>query len=226
MLLNQIMLATDSDPTLKIIIGVIFAGIWVVAQLASALGKKKDKTPEADYPIPMPDHLPPQPPPRRPPPLSKRQEDYPQRQVDTDQTSTQSRQRPSAERQKKKVVVVREPSVVIPRQPPRQKASPPQRRYQPQSQTLQSPARAPAVPTPTARGSMTSESAFEESTFRPAIRNLQPAVPRRATDVPIKAQSLRAQLVPANLRTQYVLTEILRPPLALRDETADPWRPQ
>lgn len=75
-----ILAAGGEDPTVKIIIGVVVAVFWVIAQVAGALGKKEDKS------LPLPSEQPPQPrPPRqtprpdRVPPVQRRQKPQPPR---------------------------------------------------------------------------------------------------------------------------------------------------
>ncbi len=75
--LEQLNILAEKDPTLQIIIGVAAFAIWILAQLASALGKKKDKVrlPEHDQqqaPVEFP-HAP-QPPPRQAPSPAHRQQ--------------------------------------------------------------------------------------------------------------------------------------------------------
>jgi hypothetical protein len=73
-----ILAAGGEDPTVKIIIGVVVAVFWIIAQVAGAVGKKPDKTvppPEPPRP-PRSQQRPPQA--NRPPPL-RRQKTQPSR---------------------------------------------------------------------------------------------------------------------------------------------------
>lgn len=71
-------LAQDDSSTLKVIIGIVFAGIWIIAQILSSVGKKKEKPPQqADYPIDItPDTMPAPVPPRQQRPVKHRVETH------------------------------------------------------------------------------------------------------------------------------------------------------
>jgi type IV secretory pathway VirB10-like protein len=86
-------LAQEESSTLKVIIGIVFAGIWIIAQILSSVGKKKEKPPpQADYPIELPrDSMPvpvPAPPPRQQRPVKQR--------VETKQRQREQQRRPQS----------------------------------------------------------------------------------------------------------------------------------
>lgn len=208
MLADFHILAQNDDgggTTLKIIIGLVFAGIWVVSQIITAMGKKKDQTSPEDYPVvlppeaPVPQRSPPprQAPPRRNPdrPVSERPApvQYPSPRVEAPpvkhRRETHQRQRQQAKR------------------PPPPPSAPPPRREEP---VIRVPERIASFEpaTPSAARAMP-QSAQTAGAGMTAAR-------RSPADGPNATQRLRAILRPKNLRKEFILTEILQPPLATR----------
>jgi hypothetical protein len=178
---DYINILAESDPTLKIVIGLIFAGIWVVAQILSALGKNKEKTraPDANYPAGLPPEAP-LPPPRparqTPRPVKKRVETKQRQRLDRQQTQRVEQQ---VERMHPPQRSMQVPAGRVPPLPPAQ---------QPSSQPVER-----------------------------VIGLVAKPVARATPKGPTSAQRLTAILRPKNLRKEFILTELLQPPLALRE---------
>ena len=166
--------APDDDGVgiFKLIVPIIIAVFWVVAQILSSLGdKKKKRTPpaEAEYPISLPSEVPPpQPIPQRAP---KQQRPVKHR------AQTNQQQRQNAQRSAPPPLQQR-----VNPQPTRQPAA----RLDPNSPILQAEVGSRAG-SASSRGSVTS-------------------------------QQLRALLRPKSLKHAFILTEILQPPVGIRDD--------
>ncbi len=168
---TSILAASDSEPTLKIIIGLIAAGIWVIAQIASAVGKKKDKSRVPEQEIIVDVSRSDQAPPRR------------TQQVPHQQRPGKQRPEPNQRRQRAGQYQDQQ-QVRVPQPPPLQQQQ--QRRQMPEAS-------------------------------RPVAR-LEPAVPHASPLQIGKRDRLRTLLRPKNLQKEFLLTEILQPPIALRPE--------
>ena len=173
-------LAQQEDPTLKIIIGVLFAGIWIFTQVLAAWNerqKKKQRQQNRQIELPPDVIVPPsrqQPPPRRVPPVSAEQAKREKR----------IEQRPLRQ-QKQRTGPPPRPKIL--QAPPPQQPRPPAR-----------PAQAQQV----FRQPVAVESAAEETPT--------------ATKMPAGSLRLRTLLRPKNLRKEFILTEILQPPVSVR----------
>lgn len=187
-------LLAAEDPVMKLVIGLVVAGIWVVFQIAGAMPKKPDKRrpPSTMQLPPRTNELPPralEPPARRHPDLPG-----PRRGVLTQsgRPAPTVRNRPDV-----RPPLWNRPPVKAP----------------PLPQPLPKPARA-MPPTPTAPRPA-------PVVRRPAVAPVQAAVAQApaaaAPDRLPRKEFLDALLKPRNLKKAYLLAEILQPPVALRD---------
>ncbi|MGN6627145.1 MAG: hypothetical protein ACTHLN_11060 [Tepidisphaeraceae bacterium] len=181
-------LLAAEDPVLKLVIGLVVAGIWVVLQIAGAMSKKPDKRrPPSTLQLP----------PRTMEPPARRHPDLPgpRRGVLTQsgRPAPTVRNRPD----------VRPPLV----KPPPVMRAPVKAPPLPQPVRAMPPAPTAARPAPVVRRPAVAPT--------PAAVTKAPAA--AATDRLPRKQFLDALLKPRNLRKAYLLAEILQPPVALRD---------
>jgi hypothetical protein len=198
-LFASILAATESDLP-KIIFGLIFFVIWALSALVSWLNKKQQE--------------------------AKRERVRQEIERATRRGAPQPvRQQPQRRREPARIaegIAQRFPDVLLPPSPP----SPPPRI--PQSQE-----RRPVPPTPVRRPPKQPQSRrhvsvappplpalfLESAPAQPYVNITQPAA--RAQAPTVDAKAVRHWLSPATLRHQFILTEILQPPLALRPDPHD-----
>jgi len=203
-LMLYILAAGDSDPTITILVGAVAVAIWVIGALASAAKKQKKRTGgEKSWEDILRDlsGAPPRPPSAPAPPPVPRQQPTaaPPRRVE-------QRPRPAASRPMP-------PSRPAPRPMPVPQAQPSVRRpkrHPAPVQTPPPPPKAPVTATPPLLASphpgdvMATEIGSGEARAKALLASPM-------------AVAIAKWMTPAKLRHQYMLTEILQPPLALRE---------
>ncbi len=197
--LQHILAASDDGgSTVKIVIGLVFAGIWVIAQILASVGKKKDKTRPAsgNQPIVLPHEMaqPPASAPRQQPPVQKRIETKQQQRLEK-----QNRQRMQQQR------IDQQPQMPTRSSTPSRQSPPPPIRQQRQT----APSMRPAVALPP-------DSPIAATAF--GTRSQQAS---RTNTGPTPAHRLHAILRPGNMQKEFILTEILQPPLSQRPDRHD-----
>jgi len=166
----------ESDPTVKIVIGVVFAGIWVLSQVASAWSERRKKQQQQVPPPPRPARAP-----RGVPtggPMPQRAPQQPR--------------------------------------PPHSVAPPPLRRGSvPQSVPQSVPRRqAPARTVPSAQ--QTATTIQENAAAVKADAHVYRTKQSSPSEGPTRRDRLKSILRPRNLRKEFILTEILQPPISVR----------
>jgi len=195
-------LAQGEDPTLKIIIGVVFAGIWILAQVLSAWNerqKKKQrqqKTGQTDLPS---DVIVPIPAPRREKPAqSSRRNQAPPR------TQAPPRNQPPARSQPPRIPQQARQQANLP--PRRTAPPPPMQKPRPVAQESQS---TPAMSAKRQQAQVAAEDLAEAS-------GSSAPVATSSSGIPQSSARIRSLLRPRNLRKEFILTEILQPPVGIR----------
>ena len=214
----------DTDDAIKLVFGVIVAIIWGISALASFFKKQQKDgeeqrrhrenwerinqemraratTAERTLSQPQgwtPPHMPPGMPPLPQVPPARPASRPPPPPVFAPTRSIDARPVPVRQPVPRRVIPVAQPAH---RQPP---ARPKQKPKKQKSRDLP-----PAPPLPSAIPAAVPVAARAVSEARPAARPAAPA--------PADAAALSRWLNPGTLRSQFILTEILQPPLALRD---------
>jgi hypothetical protein len=179
----------ESDPTVKIVIGIVVFLLWVISQVAGAVGSKK-KTP----PVPqMPSQLPL---PRRNPPARGER---------VQRDASVNRQAPPrpitpAERRAQAKNAARQEKLR------RQNEERARALQQMQQRGVSQPPPLRVAPAP------------EAQDVRSKVVVAATPVPSRAAEGPTRRERLRSILRPRNLQKEFMLTEILQPPVALRND--------
>jgi hypothetical protein len=188
MLIGLHILARGEDDAVKIIFGIIVVVVWIVSAIASQLKKQKQQ--------------------------QKKEADWERiLREQTQGTPPQSQQQtpPVLRPQPQRTVPPPTPSRPRPvpqakkRSVPKQRPSPPRPVSRPQSPP---PRQVPAM------------ARTEESDTHAVLTRQAPAAPVQPLRPPpsLTTESLARWLRPATLRQQFILTEILQPPLSLRDQ--------
>jgi len=224
MLTAPIILASSSDDSwVKLIFFVIVAILWGIGQLAAKLGKKQNKPRQPFTPTFQPPQVA-----KAPPPLPAEQAlGVTTRRVGAGGVTITTRvvktvpplrtvakvppQRPKVAAKP----LARAGAKPPPYKPPRSPKVP----QQPKAARQSAPRTPPPLPIPAPSRAMPAAQAVGQLAAGLASRPRTAA----ATATASPAQSiLAASMRPDSLRTQLIVTELLRPPIALRDPTAGP----
>jgi hypothetical protein len=218
MLIAVPIFAQGEDPTLKIIIGLVFAGIWVLAQVAGAWNERQKKkqrrqqTGQVELPgdviVPMPA-----------PGRQRTRSENTREGISRGDMTGHETSRPSANRTSPPPRS-QPPRSQAPRVPPTAKR-PPRRPPPPPVQ------RRPDIPTHKSLpgslsgslqnplSAMSQQDNFaDEAAAASAISKVPIATSN--SGIPQSSLRIRSLLRPRNLRKEFILTEILQPPVAMR----------
>lgn len=212
-----ILAASNENDFTKVVFGVIFAAIWAISAAASAWSKKKqeerrrkvqEELERASRTAPNWGEIAsesPRVPPRRTPGL------------ETPPAPLPPKAPPN--------VPPREPVRRSPPPPPartpqqrleKRKAKPPKPPKSPKPPPVPVPATAQASGMPPSSDPLTKSWSHESSSAYATARQAPLAGARRKAPVGVDAKAIRSWLQPATLRRQFILTEVLQPPVAMR----------
>lgn len=187
-------LAAPEDNTMKIVFGVAVGVFWVIAQIASALGKKKEQAKRERVRLELERNA------------------HQRRGPDWDQVAqTPPPPPPQVNRSLPPAPPPYQSAPQYPPVPPR----PPQQQQQRQAQRPQRQPKPPKLPKKKKQPPPPPAPVLEE--VEETRRTVLESAEQRAQREPrVGARELRTWLNPSTMRQQFIVTEILQPPLTLR----------
>jgi hypothetical protein len=191
---QHILAASGDNDLVKVVLGGIFALIWVIGAIASAAAKRRKAERQREIQMEL--------------------ESAARTAPRWDEIATQNAPVPPMPPPPNQGQAPQAPTPPRPPIPPRA-PSPSRPKQQVPPKKKKQPRRPPPVPAVAELVNAVQTHAARTEAFRPAAEARVPE-PQRATGPSVDATALRAWLRPATLRQQFILTEILQPPLSQR----------